>query len=222
MPVVEDLDLPDLHGRELRGDGEPAEELGQPGAGGDHHGADPVVAGRVVHEQPVGHRLDPGDRRVLAELGTTADGEVEQGGHGEVGVQVAGVGVEAGVAVEGDPRPAFGDGCRRQQAGLDALGPQGGVHLLLAAGARIETTRLGAQGHPRLVLEPLPLLAGAAGEGDVERVGVGTAVDPRGAVRAAAVVADGVLLEQEHGVAPRRSSRAAAAPVSPAPMTATS
>ncbi len=97
MPVVEDLDLPDLQGGELRGDGETAEELGQPGAGGHHHGADQVVAGPMVQEQPVGHRLDPGERQVLSELGPLPDGKVEQGGHGEVGVQVAGVGMEARV-----------------------------------------------------------------------------------------------------------------------------
>ena len=47
-----------------------AEELGQPGTGGDHDGAGPVVAARVVHEQPVGHRLEPGDLGLLPDLGT--------------------------------------------------------------------------------------------------------------------------------------------------------
>ena len=49
---------------------EAVEELGQPGTGGHHHGADPVVTGSVVHEEPVGRRFDPGERCVLPELGT--------------------------------------------------------------------------------------------------------------------------------------------------------
>ena len=154
-----------------------------------------------MHEQPVGDRLDVGQWRVLAELGTALDGEVEQRGHGKVGIEVTGAGVEADLAVERDARPALGDRSRGEQGGLDTLGTHGGVHLLLAAGAGVETTGLRAEADPGLVLEPIPLVGGASGEGDVDGVGVGPSVDAGGPVRAAPLVSDGELLEEEHGVA---------------------
>ena len=76
---------------------------------------------------------------------------------------------------------------------MDALRP---------VGTRVQTARPRPQGHPGLLLEAHPLVVGAAGERDVGRVDVGPAVDPGRPVRAAPVVADGVLLEEQHGVPP--------------------
>ena len=153
-----------------------------------------------MHQQPVGNGFDPGHRCVLPELGAVLCGEGEQGVHGEVCVEVAGLGVEAGRAVQSDAGPPLGDLARLEQGGIDAVGTQGVVDALWSVGTGVESAGPRQQGRPGLLLEAHPLVGSAAGEGDVRRVCIGPAEDPGRPVRAAPLVTDEVLLEEQDGM----------------------
>ncbi len=178
----------------------PPSSLGQPRSGGHHDRAHQGRAGLGVYDDAVGDRLQADQRGLLPYVGPVGAREADQGGHGEVGVEMAGLGMEAGDGVHRHARPTLGHLGRAQQGRLDTVGGEGGVHLERPVRARVQPAGGAAQHHSRLVLEPLPLGGGALHQGDVGRVGVAAAVDPGGPVRAAPIMSQGVLLQQQHRV----------------------